>query len=116
MLFRSVLLRLKPLPLPAASLSSRRASGPYLLVLLQGGVQLLGQVVGHVGHPRLLLTGSTHAALVLTGLLAVLLLGVLAVSGRALLRGVAGGLGGERGVSCLHSGHHVSEGEEGTRS
>lgn len=52
----------------------------YLLVFLQRGVELLGQVVGYIGHARLLLIGSAHAALVFIGLLVVLLLGVFAVS------------------------------------
>lgn len=56
----------------------------YLLVFLQGGVELLGQVIGYIRHARLLLIGSAHAALVLIGLLAVLLLGVLRVPRRAL--------------------------------
>ena len=55
--------------------------GPlYLLVLLHGGVELLGEVVGDVGQGGLLLVGPAQAALVLVGLLAVLLLGVLAVA------------------------------------
>lgn len=54
--------------------------GAYLFVLLHGGVELLGEVIGHVGHPGFLLVGSAQAAFVLTCLLVVLLLGVLAVT------------------------------------
>lgn len=52
----------------------------YLFVLLHGCIQLLGEVIRHVGHARLLLVGSAQAALILARFLAVLLLGVLAVS------------------------------------
>ena len=48
-------------------------------MFLHVGVELLGQVIGHVGHARLLLIGPAHAALVLIGLLIVLFLGVLAL-------------------------------------
>lgn len=58
----------------------------YLFVLLHRGVELLGQVVGHVGHAGLLLVGSTDAAFILVGFLIVLLLGVLAVALAALKR------------------------------
>lgn len=51
-----------------------------LLMFLHGGVEFLGQVVGHVGHSRLLLVGSAHAALVLARLFIVLLFGILAVA------------------------------------
>ena len=56
----------------------------YLFVLLHGGVELLGQVVGHVGHAGLLFVGSTDAAFILIGFLVVLLLGILAVTLAAL--------------------------------
>lgn len=51
----------------------------YLFVLLHGGVKLLGQVIGYIRHPRLLLIGSAHAAFVFIGLLVVFLLSVFAV-------------------------------------
>lgn len=53
---------------------------PHLLMFLHGGVELLGQVVGYIWHPRLLLIGSADAALVFVGLLVILLFGILAVS------------------------------------
>lgn len=56
----------------------------HLFVLLQAGVKLLGQVIGYIRHPRLLLVGSADAALVFVGFFVVLLLGVFAVHGRAL--------------------------------
>ena len=56
----------------------------YLFVFVEAGVELLGQVIGYNRHARLLLIGSAHAALVLIGLLAILLLGVLRVPRRAL--------------------------------
>lgn len=52
----------------------------YLLVLLHSGIQLLGEVIGHIGHARLLLIATTQAALVFTCLLIVLLFGIFAVS------------------------------------
>lgn len=55
-----------------------------LFVLLHRGVELLGQIVGYVRHPRLLFIGSAHAALVFIGLLVVLLLSVLAITLRPL--------------------------------
>lgn len=56
----------------------------YLFVLLHRGIELLGQVIGHVGHAGLLLVGSTDTAFVLIGFLVVLLLGILAVALAAL--------------------------------
>ncbi len=53
-------------------------------MLLHGGVQLLGQIIGYIRHPGLLLIGSAHAALVFIGLLVVLLLSVFAVTWRTL--------------------------------
>lgn len=53
-------------------------------MLLHGGVQLLGQIIGYIRHPRLLLIGSAHAALVFIGLFVVLLLSVFAVTWRTL--------------------------------
>lgn len=53
-------------------------------MLLHGGIKLLGQVIGYIRHPRLLLIGSADAALVFVGFLVVLLLGVFAVPGGAL--------------------------------
>lgn len=52
----------------------------YLLVFLHGGVELLREVVGDVGHPRFLLVGPAQAAFVLARLFVVLLFGVLAVA------------------------------------
>lgn len=55
-----------------------------LLMLLHGGIELLGQVVGHIGHAGLLLVGAANAAFVFVGLLIVLFLGILAVTLTAL--------------------------------
>lgn len=52
----------------------------HLLMLLHCGVELLGQIVGYIRHPRLFLVGSADAALVFVGFLVVLLFGILAVS------------------------------------
>lgn len=49
-------------------------------MLLHGGVQLLRQIISYIWHPRLLLIGSAHAALVFIGLLVVLLLSVFTVT------------------------------------
>ena len=49
-------------------------------MLLHSGIQLLGEVIGHIGHARLFLIATTQAALVLTCLLIVLLFGIFAVS------------------------------------
>lgn len=49
-------------------------------MFLHGGIELLGEIVGHVGHPGFLLVGSAQAALVLACLFIVLLFGILAVS------------------------------------
>lgn len=46
----------------------------YLFVFFHGGIELLGKVVGDIGHAWLLLIGSAQAGLVLTRLLVVLLL------------------------------------------
>ena len=56
-------------------------------MLLHRGVELLREVIRHVGHAWLLLVGSAQAALVLARLLAVLLLGVLAVPFGCLKKG-----------------------------
>lgn len=56
----------------------------YLLVLLHGGVQLLGQVIGHTGHTGFLLVGAADAAFILVCFFVVLLLGILAVTLTAL--------------------------------
>lgn len=56
----------------------------HLFVLLHGGIKLLGQVVGYIRHPRLLLIGSAHAALIFVGLLVVFLLSIFAVARYAL--------------------------------
>ncbi len=52
----------------------------HLLMLLHRGVELLGQVIGYIRHPRLFLIGSADAALVFVGFLVILLFGILAVS------------------------------------
>lgn len=52
----------------------------HLLMLLHCGVELLGQIIGYIRHPRLFLIGSTDAALVFVGFLVILLFGILAVS------------------------------------
>lgn len=49
-------------------------------MLLHRGVELLGQIVGYIRHPRLFLIGSADAALVFVGFLVILLFGILAVS------------------------------------
>lgn len=49
-------------------------------MLLHRGVELLGQIIGYIRHPRLFLVGSTDAALVFVGFLVILLFGILAVS------------------------------------
>lgn len=51
-----------------------------LFVLLHSCVKLLGQVIGYIRHPRLLLIGSAYAALIFIGLLVVFLLSVFAVT------------------------------------
>lgn len=61
-----------------------RPASPHLFVLLHGGVEFLGQVVGHIGHAGFLLVGAADAALILVGFLVVLFLGVLAVALAAL--------------------------------
>lgn len=57
-------------------------------MLLHGGVKLLGQIIGYIRHPRLLLIGSAHTAFVFIGLLIVLLLAIFAVTWRTLGGGV----------------------------
>lgn len=52
----------------------------YLFVLLHSGIQLLGEIIGDIGHTRLLLIATTQAALVFTCLLVILLFGIFAVS------------------------------------
>lgn len=49
-------------------------------MLLHGGIELLRQVIGHIGHAGLLLVSSADAALILVGFFVVLFLGVLAVA------------------------------------
>lgn len=56
----------------------------YLFMFLHSGIELLGQVIGNIGHPWLLLIGSAQATLVLARLFIVLLFGILAVSLRGL--------------------------------
>lgn len=52
----------------------------HLFVFLHSGIQLLGKVIGHIRHARLLLIATTQTALVLTCLLIVFLFGIFAVS------------------------------------
>lgn len=54
-------------------------------MLLQGRIEFLGQVVGYIRHPRLLLIGAAQATLILIGLLVVLLLAIFAVARCALV-------------------------------
>lgn len=49
-------------------------------MLLHRGVQFLGKIIGYIRHPRLLLIGSTQAALIFIGLLVVLLLSIFAIT------------------------------------
>lgn len=49
-------------------------------MFLHGSVELLGKVIGNIGHPWFFLFGSAQAALVLAGLFIILLFGILAVS------------------------------------
>ena len=49
-------------------------------MLLHGGIEFLGKVIGNTGHPWFFLIGSAQAALVLARLLIVLLFGIFAVS------------------------------------
>lgn len=53
-------------------------------MFFHGGIQLLGQVIGYIGHAGLLLVGAANAAFVFVGLLIVLFLGILAVTLTAL--------------------------------
>lgn len=64
--------------------SSAACPTSHLFVLLHGGIELLRQVVGHVGHAGLLLVGSADAAFIFVGFLVVLFLGILAVTLAAL--------------------------------
>lgn len=52
----------------------------YLFMLLHSGIQLLGQIIGHVWHAGFLLVSSADAALILVSFFVVLLLGIFAVS------------------------------------
>lgn len=67
-------------PLYLSKIRISHSISSYLLVLLHSGIQLLGEVIGHIGHARLFLIATTQAALVLTCLLIVLLFGIFAVS------------------------------------
>lgn len=49
-------------------------------MFLHGSVELLGKVIGNIGHPWFFLVGSAQAALVLASLFIILLFGILAVS------------------------------------
>ena len=71
-------------PPPALGPPPPHPAHPHLFVLLHRGIELLGQVVGHVGHAGLFLVGSADAAFILVGFLVVLFLGVLAVALAAL--------------------------------
>lgn len=51
----------------------------YLFVFFHSGIELLGEVIGHIRHPRLLLIGTAQAALVLTRLFIVFLLCIFAI-------------------------------------
>lgn len=64
--------------LPQYSIS--HSINSHLFVLLHSGIQLLGKVIGHIRHARLLLIATTQTALVLTCLLIILLFGIFAVS------------------------------------
>lgn len=55
------------LVLPTLSAQPPLPAGPHLFVLLHGGVEFLGQVVGHIGHAGLLLVGAADAAFILVG-------------------------------------------------
>lgn len=52
----------------------------YLFVFLHCGIQLLREVVGYIGHARLLLVAPTQAALVFAGFLIIFLFSIFAVS------------------------------------
>lgn len=56
----------------------------HLFVFLHGSIELLGQVVGHIGHTGFLLVGSADTAFIFVGFLVVLFLGILAVTLAAL--------------------------------
>lgn len=49
-------------------------------MFLHGGIELLGQVIGYIRHPRLFLIGSADAALVFVGFLVILLFAIFAVN------------------------------------
>lgn len=53
---------------------------PYLFVFFHGGIQLLREVIGHIGHAWLLLVAPTEAALVFAGFLIIFLFSIFAVS------------------------------------
>lgn len=65
-------------------LGSVACSASHLFVFLHGSVELLGQVVGHVGHTGFLLVGPADTAFIFVGFLVVLFLGILAVTLAAL--------------------------------
>lgn len=52
----------------------------HLLMLLHGSVELLGKVIGNIGHPWFFLVGSAQSTFVLACLFIILLFGVFAVS------------------------------------
>lgn len=58
----------------------------HLLMFLHCSIELLGQIIGYIWHARLLLIGSTDAALVFVGFLVILLFGILAVSVGSLVK------------------------------
>lgn len=49
-------------------------------MLLHGSVELLGKVIGNIGHPRFLLVGSAQSALVLARFFIIFLFAIFAVS------------------------------------
>lgn len=49
-------------------------------MLLHCSVELLGKIVGNIGHPRFFLVGSAQATLVLARLFIIFLFGIFAVS------------------------------------
>lgn len=49
-------------------------------MLLHGGIQFLGEVVGHIRHAWFLLIAPAQAALVFAGFLVILLFRIFAVS------------------------------------
>lgn len=65
-------------------LGSAACPASHLFMLLHGGVEFLGQVVGHIGHTGFLLVGPADTAFILVSFLVVLFLSILAVTLAAL--------------------------------